>query len=253
MGEVVWWMLTATDDAEIKSVIKTGNEELDRRIGGIPTPSLTLIEGPSGSGKSVFVQQVCYGALTTGYRVHYFTTENTITSFIEQMESLNFNIRYPYYLSGALTVHSINAKEVEWTRELAHTSLDFLLMLSKALVERLRREVIIVDNMSHFLVMADELKILDFFTNLKDFIDEKRITVLLTIHPHVLNKDLLVRVRSVCDGTIHFSMKDIGEQVIRVMKVTKLRGASKKVDSLIGFVVDPAFGLKILPISLAKA
>jgi flagellar protein FlaH len=41
--------------------------------------------------------------------------------------------------------------------------------------------------------------------------------------------------------------------VIRVMKVTKLRGASKKVDSLIGFVVDPAFGLKILPISLAKA
>ncbi|WP_448605136.1 ATPase domain-containing protein [Thermoflexus hugenholtzii] len=246
-------MMTETTTAEVKNVIKTGNEELDRRIGGIPVPSLMLIEGPSGSGKSVFVQQVCYGALSMGLRTHYFTTENTITSFLEQMESLNFTVMNPHYLSGALTVHSINAKAVEWTRELAHTSLDFMLMLTKELVERLKREVIIVDNISHFLVMADEFKILDFFTNLKDFVDEKKISVILTVHPHVLNKDLLVRVRSVCDGNIHFSIKDMGEQVIRVLKVMKMRGASKKIDSLIGFVVDPAFGLKILPISLAKA
>jgi flagellar protein FlaH len=253
MEGVAWKMLTETDEANKKKVIKTGNDELDRRIGGIPNPSLMLIDGPSGSGKSVFVQQLCYGALTNGYKVHYFTTENTITSFLEQMESLNFSVKYTYYLSGALTVHSINVKEVEWSSELAHTSLDFLLLLCKGLIERLRREVIIVDNISNFLVMADEFKILDFFSNLKDLVDETKTTVILTIHPHVLNKDLLARVRSVCDGNINFSMKDIGEQVIRVMKVTKLRGASKKIDSLIGFIVDPAFGLKILPISLAKA
>ena len=246
-------MMTVTGADEIKKFIKTGNDELDRRIGGIPLPSLMLIEGPSGSGKSVFVQQVCYGALCTEFRVHYFTTENTINSFLDQMESLNFAVKHPYYLSGALTVHSINAKAVEWTRELAHTALDFMFMLIKELCERLKREVIIIDSISNFVVMADELKILDFFSNLKDFVDEKKIAVFLTIHPHVLDKDLLVRIRSVCDGNIQFSLKDVGEQVIRVLKVTKMRGASKKIDSLIGFIVDPAFGLKILPISLAKA
>lgn len=49
-------------DRDAKRSISTGNIELDKKMGGgIPTGSLTLIEGQSDAGKSVLVQQLAWG------------------------------------------------------------------------------------------------------------------------------------------------------------------------------------------------
>ncbi|MEM4827738.1 MAG: ATPase domain-containing protein, partial [Desulfurococcaceae archaeon] len=43
-------------------VVSTGNEELDQKLaGGLPIPSLIVVEGEHGSGKTVLVQQFIYG------------------------------------------------------------------------------------------------------------------------------------------------------------------------------------------------
>ena len=69
-----------------KAVLTTGKADIDRKIDdGIPLRSLTLIEGEHDSGKSVFTQQIIWGAMKQGLSVYLFTTESTSKSFIKQM------------------------------------------------------------------------------------------------------------------------------------------------------------------------
>src|SRR5690606_39423514 len=70
-----------------RRIISSGNDELDSRIGGgLPSGSVTLIEGGSGSGKSVLAEQIVWGALRDGLRAAIFTSENTVKSLIRQMQ-----------------------------------------------------------------------------------------------------------------------------------------------------------------------
>ena len=54
--------------------ISTGSDYIDKVMrGGIPLGSVTLIEGPSGSGKSVLCQHIVAGALMADLLVAYYT------------------------------------------------------------------------------------------------------------------------------------------------------------------------------------
>jgi flagellar protein FlaH len=92
-------------------LISTGNDELDKKIGGgIPPNSLSLIEGQPDSGKSVLSQQMVWGSLKNGYKVAIFTTENSVKSLITQMESLNLDITNHLLLSR-LQIFPVDAKK----------------------------------------------------------------------------------------------------------------------------------------------
>jgi len=238
-------------EVETARIIKFGNSELDRRIGGIPIPTLCLVEGPSSAGKSVFVQAVVHGALKLGYNVHYVTTENTIRGLLNSMKSLSFDCDL-YFISWQFSVTSINVRNIRWDAEISQKFLDTLMKFVEFLHKVMGKEVIVIDNISHFIATASEHQILEFFSHMRDCVDERSIAVFLTLHPFVVNEDLLVRIRSVCDGNILLEIKEMGEQIMRIMKVTKLRGAVKPVDVTIGFKVDPVFGIKVIPISGAK-
>lgn len=41
------------DDDE--NILKLNNPELDRKMGGLPLPSLTLVEGANDSGKTIIL------------------------------------------------------------------------------------------------------------------------------------------------------------------------------------------------------
>ena len=57
------------DDTQ-PAIISTGIDDIDKKLGGgIPIGSLTLIEGQSGSGKSVLSQQFTWGSLWGDHRV----------------------------------------------------------------------------------------------------------------------------------------------------------------------------------------
>ena len=84
------------------NVISTGSREIDDKMGGgVPHSSMTLIEGDSGSGKSVLTQQMSWGSLHDGFSLTFFTTENTVKSLISQMNSLNIDV-LDYLLLGNL-------------------------------------------------------------------------------------------------------------------------------------------------------
>ncbi len=237
------------EDKEEGEAILTGNYELDRRIGGFPIPTLLMIEGGNNSGKSVIVQQITYGALKGGHRVLYITTENTAISLIHQMESLSYNVKR-YFIAGRLCIYTLHAGGISWCESISKV---YLKILSSILKFKEGFSIFVIDSLSYIAVHASEEAILEFFTDARNIVDKHKKSILFTLHQHALSDDLIVRIRSICDAVISLYVKEVRDRVLRFLCINKLRGATKATNTIISFEVDPAFGIKVVPFSYAKA
>jgi len=231
-----------------KNILTSGNSEIDKRLGGgIPLGTLTLIEGENDTGKSVLCQQFVYGALISGYTIAYYTTENTIKSLLKQMESLSLDIS-DFYAFGYTRIFPVHIEGVEWSTEQMRKILNLIANHMKSIKE----EIIIVDSLTMFTTYSTEDDVLEFLTRLKNLADNGK-TILITLHQHAFKEDTLVRIRSACDCHLFLRKEQVGDRYICVLEVSKIRGARKTTGNIIYFEVHPGFGLKIIPVSEARA
>jgi len=232
-----------------KRFIKSLNGELDRKIGALRTPLLCLIEGPNDSGKSIISQQYTYGALNQGFKVLYITTETGTKALINSMEQITLDVKY-FFLIGQLQIFELHVRNLEWDKELASKFLD---MIIKAIRRLNRFDVYIIDSLTYLVTYADEKDILNFFTEARNIVDDLEKSIFITIHPYAFEQDMLIRMRSICDVHFILSIKEIGDKIVKLLQVPKLKGAVKPSSITLSFDVDPAFGIKVLPFSQAKA
>jgi len=231
-----------------KNILTSGNSEIDKRLGGgIPLGTLTLIEGENDTGKSVLCQQFVYGALISGYTIAYYTTENTIKSLLKQMESLSLDIS-DFYAFGYTRIFPVHIEGVEWSTEQMRKILNLIANHMKSIKE----EIIIVDSLTMFTTYSTEDDVLEFLTRLKNLADNGK-TILITLHQHAFKEDTLVRIRSACDCHLFLRKEQVGDRYICVLEVSKIRGARKTTGNIIYFEIHPGFGLKIIPVSEARA
>jgi len=223
---------------------------LDRLIGGIPLPSLNLLEGENDTGKSVFVQDVVFGALMTGFTVRYITTEMTGKSLIQQMESLGADIA-PYYIKGLLKITAFHARGINWDETLAENYLSVMLNFIK---KRGAADVIVFDSLTYIATHTSQPSLLSFLSELRNYVDQKNRVVFVTIHPFAFENNLLIRIRSVCDGHFTFKIKTLpSNEMARSLEVMKLRGAAKAVNNASTFKVETGMGIRVLPFTAIKA
>ena len=229
-----------------QKLISTGNTELDKKMGGgIPSGSLTLIEGQSGAGKSILTQQLVWGALKVGKRVAYYATENTATSLLRQMSSLSLDIS-DFFLLGRINIYPIrSAPTGEEARALLQAALDHMMKAKD-------RDVIAFDSLSIFVSNIAERDTLAFFTAAKDLCDENK-TVLLTLHSYAFSEPMFVRIRSIADAYLRLRVGEVGNQLLKELEVAKIRGAEQTTGNVIAFDVEPGLGMRIIPMTRAKA
>jgi flagellar protein FlaH len=227
-------------------LITTGNTEIDKKIGGgLPPGSLTLIEGQSDSGKSVLVQQFIWGTLHSGLRMALYTTENSTASLMRQMQSLSLDIS-DFYLVGRINVYPVpNTFTADQNDRIFTLLLQHIHSLPAV-------DVVIVDSLTTFLTQATEAQTLDFFSKAKDVTDTGR-SLLLTMHTYASNEQLLMRLRSICDAHLRLRVEEVGSQLVKVLEVAKVRGAAKSTGNIVSFDVEPNLGMRIIPITKAKA
>lgn len=231
---------------EQKDVLTSGNTEIDKKMGGgIPAGTLTLIEGPNASGKSVLTQQIVWGAAQQGFTVASYTTENTAKSLLKQMGSLAFDVS-DYFVFGKFKIYPIRVKGAEWMEDVP------LLKYIAGDLKRKKEEVIVIDSLSLFVSHASERDVFDFFTACKNLCDSNK-TILITLHDYVFSEEMLTRVRSICDAHLSLRMEEIGDKLIKTMKVAKIRGAQRTTGNIVAFDIEPGFGFRIVPLSKAKA
>ena len=232
-----------------EKILLTGNEELDRRIGGFPLPTLALIEGENSSGKSVIVQQITYGALKHNFKVDYVTTENTIISLIRQMKSLFSEEIEDKFLSGELKVIVLHVKDLKWDEKISR----YFLKVLENLINRSPAQIFVIDSLTYLVTHVSENEVLNFFTKCRNIVDSTEKSIFLTLHSFAFPSELMMRIRSICDCNIKLEIKEIGNMTVRLIIVTKLKGATKSTGNILTFEVDPSLGIKILPFSRAKA
>ena len=232
---------------EVKTVISTGNSELDKRIAdGLPLQSLTLIEGENDTGKSVLTQQIMYWAMKQGVSVDLFTTEHTTKSFVKQMESMSLDVS-EYFAWGYLRIFPLHVVGFEWSKD----EMDNVLACLIGNIAQSRAPIAIIDSLTLFTEYVDTDTILSFFTDCKTLVDKGK-TVIITLHTYAFEEETLVRIRSISDA--HLTMKKalVGDKYVMVLEIQKVRGARKTTGNLVSFEVHPGYGMKVIPMSFAR-
>ena len=224
------------DEFVDERMISTGNSNLDFRLGGgIPRGSLTLIDGQSGAGKSVFTQQLTYGALKHGRRVVLYSNENTKESLLSQMDSLGMDVA-DHFARGKLQVLDIPASRLD---EQTSPNLDMLLRD----IQRLRDcDMVVVDSLTGFLGRPADDEVIPFLTHCKQFYSQGK-TVVTTVHSNVFSDSALGRMVSICDVYLRLRIETAGDRLVKRLEVNKVRGASKVTGRIITFDVEPGVGI----------
>ena len=233
------------DEKKETRIITTGSAEIDKKMGGgIPTGSLTLIEGQSDAGKSVLTQQMIWGSLHADYRVSLFTTESTIKSLTKQMDSLGLGI-LDYFLLDRFRVFPIQMMKGDVDLELG------LHVMSAAIKREPNTDMIIIDSLTSFVTHVPLESTIAFFEECKNLCNEGQ-TILIVIHAYAFTESMLVRIRSMCDAHLSLRIEEMGDKLLKILEVSKIRGASKTTGNIVSFEVEPGWGMRIIPVSKAK-
>ncbi len=92
------------DERAREFMFSSGNDEIDRSIGGgFPYRALAILVGPQASGKTIVVQQLCYGALRAGKSVCYITSQQLIEDLVTNMRNLSWEVT-DYMIEGKFQV-----------------------------------------------------------------------------------------------------------------------------------------------------
>jgi flagellar protein FlaH len=230
-----------------RQILSTGNPEIDRRLAeGLPLESLTLIEGENDTGKSVITQQIVWGAMKEGLSVDVYSSENTPRSFISQMESMSLDIS-DYYAWGYLRLFPLHTSGFLWTEEemkaLLHRIIDH--------IQRSPSQVVVIDSLTLLTESASNHDVLTFLTNCKGLVDHGK-TILITLHTYAFEEETLIRLRSICDAHLLMKKALVGDKYVMVMEAVKVRGARKTTSNVVSFEVHPGYGMKVIPISMAR-
>ena len=229
-----------------KKIISTGHPEIDKKLGGgLPIGSLTLIEGQSDAGKSVVCQQMIWGSLKSNYKVVVFTSENSAKSLVKQMDSLGLGI-LDYMLLGNIKVYSMKPSEIKIN---ASKTFDTIL---ETIAKRSTFQLIILDSLTPIVSNTNDGELLSYFERCKTFCDQNR-TIINVIHTYAVNNDILIRLRSACDAHLKLTIEKIGDKLVKTLEVAKVRGAAQTTGNIVTFEVEPEVGMKIMPLSRAKA
>jgi len=230
-------------------VLSTGIEELDTKIGGgIPVPSLILLEGGHGTGKTVLSFLIASTLLERGLRVLYITTETTVKELIQKAYSAGFRVLRGKFIAGPLTVFSVHIAGARWDEGLGKISLRVLSRFFASYSERF--DAMVIDSLSILVTYSSRDSIMDFLAFLRSETSQGK-TFVITIHPGALEESLALRLRASSDIYLYLERVDFGGKVYKAIQVRKIYGIEVPAESSIVFDIDPSIGFRIIPISLS--
>jgi flagellar protein FlaH len=231
------------------NVVRLGIPELDRDLGGgVPTPSLILVEGDHGSGKTVFVQQIVHAMLKNKSKVYVVSSEAMAKEYLSMMESVRLN-PYSYYLHGHLKIYPLHVEGARWGKALS----SFFLMVTANFLE-LRKEnydVVVIDSLSVLTMDTPLYEFLTFITRIKNLVANGK-TVVITIHPQFLSQESIMKLRANSDAYFVMQNACISGIDVKLLKTVKLWGVSGERKSSITLAVNPQIGLRVMPLSGVK-
>ena len=214
------------------AIVSTGDDRLDQNLGGgVPAGSLMLIEGESGAGKSVLVQHFISSALTADRRVLLYSSENTQSSLLVQMDSLGMDV-VKSNLKVRVLPASNKARKTPITLE----------ALLKHMSQSQDWDLVVFDSLTGFLAGESDEDLLSFYTACKEYHAQRR-TIITVVHSNVISDSNLTRIASLCDVYLRLRIDSTGDRLVKSMEVAKIRGATEAADGIFTFDVEAGHGI----------
>ena len=238
--------------------ISTGSDDIDRALlGGIPLGSLTLIEGPSGSGKSVLCQHIAYGAMLADQGVVFYTSGLSPQDLIDRMNSLGLEAS-SFIAEGQFTIQPL--EELRGGSGGQASPLDIL----KIHIEELPWDinVVVIDSLSNLVGRAGSTSTVEFLMECKTLCRMGK-AILISLHTSAFDPEIRNRLDALFAthltlGTEGFT-QGIQMKTMNVIDIAKVKDTNLARKTLIYFEVDTELGrsmnmsLKVLPIHKIKA
>ncbi len=218
----------------------------ERLGGGIPPGSLIVLEGKFGAGKSILSQRIAFGLLQHGTSLSYISTELTTAGFLQQMQSLKYDLNKPLMDERLVfvPVHPLIG---------ARAPRDELLSRIAKARRMYEKDVIIFDTFSKFL--ADHLRakgggfeateqiegVLYLFKRLNSIGK----TIILTMEEGQVPAEVASTFKEAADSYFQISMETTGASTTRQIVVHRMSRAPGRFGEVIGFRVEPGLGIVI--------
>jgi flagellar protein FlaH len=246
----------------IRSLGLEDHDRLNKELGGgIPRGSIVLMEGDYGAGKSAVSQRMTHGFCEEGTTVSFLSTELTISGFLDQMNSLSYDVVDHLLDERLLFLHAdLDTGGVLSGNSDAEGRMDLLTRLMDA-ETMWTADVIVIDTFDAILrndptfealIRENEerqaaLEIISFF---RDMISEGKIIV-LTVDPSTVDGDAIGPFRAIADVFIELEMVEVGNDVRRQISVKRFAGMGEQVGDTIGYSVRSGAGIVIESRSVA--
>lgn len=172
-GLAVYPRLVAAESRALRSQgqISSGNDAFDILLGGgIEEGTSTLINGPSGTGKSTIAAQFVAAAVSQGHQGALFLFEETKSTLLNRADQLNIDLR------GACKDDKILVKEVDPAElspgELSHAVRDA--------VEARNVKIVVIDSLNGYLNSSpDERFLITHLHELLTYLSRRGVAVML--------------------------------------------------------------------------
>lgn len=247
---------------DIQSIGIPDRDQLNAELGGgFPPGSIVLVEGEYGAGKSAMSQRFTYGLSKEDTTVTYLSTELTVSGFIDQMHSLDYDVVSPILEEQILFLNAeiggssgvLDESDDSGRRELLKRLMHADVMW--------KQDVIIIDTFDAILrndpkfeslVRDDEgrqaaLEIISYF---RDMISRGKI-IIITVDPTTVTEDVISPFRSIADIYLTLEKNEVGNEVRRSISVQRFAGMGEQVGDSVGFSVRANTGIVIESRSVA--
>ncbi|MDR9380094.1 MAG: ATPase domain-containing protein [Natronomonas sp.] len=245
----------------IRSLGLDDHDRLNKELGGgIPRGSIVLMEGDYGAGKSAISQRMAYGFCQEGTSVSVLSTELTIGGFLDQMNSLSYDVVDHILNERLLFLHANLDTGGVLSGGGEENRMDLLTRLMEAKTMWMA-DVVVIDTFDAILrndptfealIRKNEerqaaLEIISFF---RDMISEGKIIV-LTVDPSTVDGDAIGPFRAIADVFFELEMVEVGNDVRRQISVKRFAGMGEQVGDSIGYSVRSGTGIVIESRSVA--
>lgn len=223
-----------------ETIVGTGVPELDTLLGGgLVRGTNTLLNGPSGAGKTTTAICCVLSALKRGERAAYYLFDEGVDTLLSRSRSLGMDIT-PYLDDGSLVLYQINPAELspgEFTTRIRHA------------VETENRKFAVIDSLNAYLqAMPGEKFLLLQMHEILSYLSRQGVTTMLVLGQHGLVGEIRsdVDLSYLSDSVVMFRYFEAHGNIATAVSVVKSR-TNHHARTIHEFRLRPQSGLQIGP------
>jgi flagellar protein FlaH len=113
-------------------------------------------------------------------------------------------------------------------------------------------DLAVIDSLTYYVTHATIEEVLSFFEECK-VLTGRGMAVVCVAHSYAFDENVMVRLGSMCDAHLRLRIETMGSKMIKILEVSKVRGAEMNTGNIISFDVEPNWGIRVIPYSKARA